>query len=126
MANRTFTQFTGTLAKGVVKLYCKVAFAGSTSTPAVTGKGVTSCAYNSATGYWLLTLDDKYNSLLGFTGTMYKSGAVPTASSFSLGAVDTTSAKTIAFYSLAQVTATNPGSTEVAYLEITLSNSSAS
>lgn len=127
MADRYFNQFQGTLEKGVVKLYAKIEFAGGTNDPDNTdmGKGIVSCAYHGATGRFLLTLKDSYRKVLALTGAMYKHDAVPTASQFSLSHDDVSSAKTFDFYALSGVTGVNPGDGEIAYLEITLSNSSA-
>jgi len=64
MANRRFNQFAGALENGVVKLFANVAI-GATGAPTLSsGKGIASIT-RTAVGNYRVTLDDRYNLLLG-------------------------------------------------------------
>lgn len=67
------------LQREVVELYLKCTGAGGTSNPTIdtgAGKGVTSIIYNSATGKYKVTLDQKYAGLLFVSGTVIEPSSV--------------------------------------------------
>lgn len=67
------------LQREVVELYLKCTGAGGTSNPTIdtgAGKGITSIAYNSATGKYRVTLDQKYAALMFVSGTIIEPSSV--------------------------------------------------
>jgi len=125
MANRTFTQFQGTLEKGVVQLFAEVTFGASGAPTIVRGKGFSSVAKVS-TGYYNLALQDTYQRVLG-VAVAYKGNVAPTAPEVELredrSAVDPDPSVRLNFR--AAGTLTEPASGDTVLLTITLSNSTA-
>lgn len=110
----------------VVELFAQITY-GSTGAPtlvAANSKGVTSISRTSA-GLYVLTLDDKYNKLLGFTLNQLSTGA-QAAPIVNLKAQTVTTNKTLTFQYLAinNSSATDPASGESCFIQITLGNSS--
>ncbi len=69
MAARSFTEMKA-LQKDVVQLFCKGVGAAAADLTGLVGPGVSSVAYNSATGKLLVTLADTYNALLFCAGAV--------------------------------------------------------
>lgn len=132
MANRTFNQFQGSLEKGVVQLFAEFAF-GAAGAPSlvkstVNGgcKGIASIA-KTATGEFLVTLQDSYIRTLGVAST-WKGSAAPAGSLVVLDTDDVANGAaptvTLKVYDATGV-AIDPASGESLLVALTLSNSSA-
>ena len=65
MANRLYKQFQATLEQGVVELFGSVTTSTSGTILSATGKGLTITKVGGKSGRYLVTLADKYTSLLG-------------------------------------------------------------
>lgn len=126
MANRMFNQFQGALEKAVVQLYADVSFGASGAATLVRGKGIASVA-KSATGTYLVTLQDSYVATLGVAAT-WKGTNAPASPVAVVNADDvtngTTPTLTLKFYTAAGV-ATDPASGEAVLLTLDFSNSTA-
>lgn len=126
MANRTFTQFQGTLEKGVVQLFAEVSFGASGLPTIVRGKGFESAA-KVGTGDYNLALQDTYQRVLGVAAT-YKGLTAPTAPQVDIrqdrSAVDPDPSVRLHFRNTAGAL-TEPANGDVVLLTITLSNSTA-
>lgn len=128
MANRTFAENRYSLEKQVVDLYLKVTF-GASGAPTITrGKGFVSVAKN-ATGVYTITLQDKYNALLGADLAWQLATTVPGVHHWSIDAETVASTKTVKVNlwdnTAAGGVAKEPASGDVCYLHLALSNSSA-
>lgn len=125
MANRMFNQFQGTLEKGVVNLYAEVSFGAAGAPTLVRGKGIASVA-KSATGTFVVTLQDSYILTLGL-GSAWKGTVSPAGNEVVLNSDDVangTPAVTLKVYTAAGA-AVDPASGESVLLALTLSNSTA-
>jgi len=126
MANRTFNQFQGSLEKGVVQLFLEVAFGASGAATITRGKGIATVA-KSATGTYLVTLQDSYIRTLGVAST-WKGSSAPAGVLVVLDtdnvANGTTPTVTLKVYDEAGV-ATEPANGESLLVALTLSNSTA-
>lgn len=125
MANRTFTQFQGTLEKGVVQLFAEVAFGASGAPTIVRGKGI-AFVTKVSTGYYELSLQDTYQRVLGMAST-YKGLNAPAAPEVEIrqdrSATDPDPSIRLHFRSGG--TLTEPADGDTVLLTITLSNSTA-
>jgi len=119
MANRNLRPLAGALEPKVVVLSKVVTF-GSASISSQTGKGL-SVARSSA-GVYTITLEDKYNSLIGGQCMFEASSAVDLVPQ--LNSVDVSGAGTIGLKLLAAATATEPASGTKLYITLLLKNSS--
>ena len=70
MAARTLHQQNFTFRRDVVEITGKGTGASAADLTALNAPGITSIAYNAATGKLKITLEDKWNSLLFFAGTV--------------------------------------------------------
>lgn len=131
MANRLFKQFTHTLEAGVVKLYGKVTFGASGAVSADASKGFAVTIVDSEAGRYLVTLEDTYTALLGCNVVMQaatdaaigaSAGFIPAIRNVSVN--DSTPTFEIQFTDAAGDDA-DPTSGFIAYIEVTLKNSSA-
>lgn len=127
MANRQFrSQFQYGLEGMVVELFAHITY-GATGAPtldAPNSKGVASISRTSA-GLYVLTLQDSYNKLLGFTVNQLSTGAqaAPVLNIVSQ-TVSSTKIVTFQYRAINNSTATDPASGEQAFIQITLGNSS--
>lgn len=130
MASRTFNQFQGTLQKGVVTLYGKIAFAAGVpslvTTFAVSGGGNQnpSSGFASVTdvgaGVYKVALQDSYVRLLGVTVTEVNSSSTVTQV---VVTDDQVSAQTSPYLTV-KLAAADLGTTTV-LISVTLANSTA-
>lgn len=132
MANRSFTEFSQSLEKGVVTLFMRASFgaSGAVTLDATNSKGI-STIVKTGTGDYTITLSDTYNRLFAIKATWDESGNAGIAPLgpvvFLKGNSVTTATPTIEIITgnYTNGAATNPASTEVLLLEIRLKNSSA-
>ena len=128
MANRLFYQFRLSLEKSIVDLFGKVTF-GATGAPtlvAASSKGILSITRNSA-GRYTIVLQDTYYALLMANFIILNSTA-PAAPNVRIvsEAVATLASKAIVIqFSIADGTATDPGSGEALLFSLSLKNTSA-
>ncbi len=121
MANRNF-QRKQALEKEIKELYLKCTFGASGAVTANSKVGIASIA-KSATGDYLITLQDKYVSLKNVSGVFLNSSAQDIR--IQLKAEDVDVAKTLSIYTLTGVTPTDPASGSSLLLKIELKNTSA-
>lgn len=96
---------------------------GASGAPTVTrGKGVATVVRNSA-GQYTITLQDKYNSLVGFSCTQLVATAQDTTPQLASETVNTT--KTVVLRTLTAGTATDPSSGSKLFITLSLKNSAA-
>lgn len=130
MASRRFYQFGKALEPEVVKLFVHLTFGSGavTLTADPRNKGIASVSRTSA-GLFVLTLDDKYQRILGFNGVMVATSGLPGAPVFAVKSDTVNTTKTITFTTLlmgsgaAAPVATDPTDTDIGLIEISLSNS---
>ena len=120
MASRTYNR-KQSLEKEIKEIYCKLTFGSSGAVTLTEGYGVASAA-KSATGDYLITLQDKYVSLKFVEGIFLKSTGEDIR--IQLKAEDVDGAKTIAIYTLTGSSATNPSNGAELYLKFDLKNTS--
>lgn len=118
MASRSFNRAQA-LEKEIKSIFCKLTFGASGAVTLTEGYGVASAA-KSGTGDYLITLQDKYVSLKFVEGILLKSTGEDIR--IQLKSEDVNGAKTIAIYTLAGSSATNPSSGAVMYLKFDLKN----
>ena len=131
MANRMFTNQQFTLEKAPVKLWARVSI-GSTGAPTLSrGKGIASISRTSA-GLYVITLSDVYVALLNATCTQLKASGFLASPIFHVVAETVASTKTITVQFSGPTAsgdtalkAVEVDQSNVLFLEITLSNSSA-
>lgn len=128
MANRSFNQFAYSLEKAKVFLYMQVAI-GATGAPtlnAANSKGIASIARNSA-GRYTIVLQDTYIRLM-MAKHVFLNATAPAAPGMFIvsSGVATLNNPNLVVQFNATGTATDPGNGEVMYMEIELSNSTAS
>ena len=127
MANRFFSRESYSLEKGPVRLWAKVSIGASGAPTLSSGncKGIASIARNSA-GDYTVTLSDKYNKFLGLQVTFQSATGLPAAPVVGIKAFGT-GINTIEFVctTAGSGSATDPGSGETMWIQITLSNSGA-
>lgn len=125
MANRTFTQFQGTLEKGVVQLFAEISFGASGAPTIVRGKGF-ALVTKVSTGYYELSLQDTYQRVLG-ASVMFKGLNAPAAPEVEIrqdrSATDPDPSIRLHFRNAG--TLTEPADGDVVLLTFTLSNSTA-
>jgi len=119
MANRNFNRKQA-LEKEVKEIYAKLTFGSSGAVTLTSGLGVAS-AVKSATGDYLITLEDSYVKLMAVQGVFLSSTAEDIR--VQVKAESVTSAKTISIYTLTGASATNPASGTVLLLKFELKNS---
>lgn len=125
MADRNFARDAGALEKGLVKLFAHVAFGATGAPTLVRAKGIATVSRDSA-GKFVLTLEDRYQRLLGAHGMFV--GTSPAAAVVSLVSDDSAAlSPTLTFQTSAADSgaATDPGSGEELLLELSFSNSAA-
>lgn len=125
MADRMLNQFAGTFEKGVVSIFIVLTFGGTGAVTLTRGKGVASCTRTSQ-GLYVITLQDKYRTLLGFAATWLHTSA-PAAALVNIKAETVASDKTITFNTMDadSPAITDPDSGSLLYIRVDLSNSSA-
>ena len=122
MANRNFHRVQS-LSREAKILHAKVAI-GATGAPTLDSNasvGVASISRDSA-GVYIITLDDKYNSLLGFK--VMQQAAAAEDLTFQIESEDVDGAKTIQFQCKAAAVETDPSDGSSLFIEIVLKNSS--
>lgn len=119
MANRNFNRKQA-LEKEVKELYAKLTFGGAGAVTLTEGVGIASVA-KSATGDYLVTLQDAYVKILQFEGILLKSTAEDIR--VQVKAESVASAKTVSFFTLTGASPTNPSSGAIIYLKLELKNS---
>lgn len=130
MANRYFKDEVKTLESSIVKLYGNMTFGSSGAISASTTKGFSVAKTGSETGRYTVTLEDKYNEFKGCHVTV--EGPADAAATTADGywtfirneAVGTTKTFDIQFVRTDTGADANPTSGNLAFLEITLKNSS--
>lgn len=120
MANRNFNRKQA-LEKEVKDLYALISIGASGAPTLTSGTGIASITRTSA-GLYQLTLQDKYNSLKFFEGTIIKSTAEDI--NVTVKAEDVDGAKTIDFFTLTGATETDPSSGSKLYIKIEVKNTS--
>lgn len=120
MASRNFNRKQA-LEKEVKEIYAKLTFGSSGAVTLTEGVGVASAA-KSATGDYLITLQDSYNSLKFVEGVFLSSSAEDIRIQIKAQAVSTS--KTVSIFTLTGASATNPASGTVLYVKFDLKNSS--
>jgi hypothetical protein len=128
MANRQFrSQFHYSFDGMPVRLQAQVTFGASGApTLSTNAKGIATVVRNSA-GKYTITLRDSYNALLGvsvaqLTGT--SAAAAPIVTVVSQAVSNATPTLVLQYRAIDNSTATDPASGEIAYITITLNNSS--
>lgn len=145
MADRSFQQFQGSLDKGLVKLFCTVSVAGggavtlkswnpstraygnaptSGSGYAKGAQGISSVA-RTGTGAWTITLQDKYQRLVGCSLMQVTSSGAMTVVGVAVdSATDVTASTPVVkvVFSSAATTAADPANGDQITLELTLQN----
>lgn len=122
MANRNFHRVQS-LARESKVLYAKVAI-GASGAPTISvndSVGVASISRDSA-GVYIVTLDDKYNSLLSFNVMMVEATAEDLT--FQVESEAVAASKTIQFQCKAAAVETDPSSGSVLLIKIEVKNSS--
>ena len=118
MANRDFNRKQA-LEKEVKELYALLTFGASGAVTLTSGIGIASAA-KSATGDYLITLQDRYVSLKFVEGTLIKSTGEDIR--IQVKAEDVDGAKTISILTLTGASATNPSSGAQLLLKIEVKN----
>jgi hypothetical protein len=119
MANRRFEQFTYSLVKKLTHITgrANLSSAGAVLSQDIPGATLT----KTGTGAYLLTLEDKYNSVMSIHAQLGSTAqdlqAVP-------GAADVSGAGTVVINTKTAGTNTDPSATAVLYIDVALRNSS--
>lgn len=128
MANRLFYQFRLSLEKSIVDLFGKVTIGASGAPTLVTAssKGIASITKNS-TGRYTIVLQDSYYGLLNGQIIIVNSTApaAPNVRIVSEAVANAASKAIVIQFSIADGTATDPGSGEAFLMSFQLKNSSA-
>lgn len=132
MAARDFYEQHFSLEPQTVKLYVHLTFGSGTVTMTARprNKGIASISRTS-TGLYVLTLQDTYQRILGFSGVARATSGVPGAPIFAVKTDTVATTKTITFTTLnagsgaAAAVVADAADTDIALIEITLSNSDA-
>ena len=122
MANRRFQRIQS-LTREVKLLHAKVAI-GASGAPTLDSEvslGFASITRDSA-GVYILTLEDKYNKLVGFK--VMQQAAAAEDLTFQIESEDVASAKTIQFQCKAADTETDPSDGSSLFIEVALKNTS--
>jgi hypothetical protein len=122
MASRLFNNACKTLENEVVVLYAILTMGGSGAVTLTRGKGITSAA-KSATGTYLLTLDNVYARLLGCLVTPIRSTATDLTGQVLSETVASTGTITLGIVNHETPALTQPTSGDIFHVEITLGNS---
>lgn len=126
MANRFFEQFYLSLVKGKVVLFGKAAIGavGAPTLSAANSKGIASIV-RKGLGDYEITLQDTYNSLLGFQPVVLLASGTPAVASVAIKSETVATTKIVRIQCLDFAgAAVDPDSGAVLYFEIKLKNSS--
>lgn len=122
MANRRFQRLQS-LTREVKLLYANVSIgaSGAPTLDADASVGIESIVRDSA-GVYIVTLDDKYNALVGFN--VIQEAAVAEDLTFQIESEDVASAKTVQFQCKAAAVETDPSNGSVLRIRIDVKNTS--